>query len=207
MPHLHFQKTTGMVDISNTGVERLVTDPDLPGFQMKIPAGATIIGWDGQPNTQLSVRRVPIDRIPVPPRSLVVVWLNAALHVISLRLAAMLAATLWVLLFIALNMRMLARGGVLLRLGQSVLWPSLVAWVIVAIIFGWQVYEKSSYRYAIVLTPRVVVTSAPAEDATEVFTLHEGVRVQLETSSGSYQRIRLADGKVGWMPQEVLGQI
>ena len=67
VPHLHFQKTTGMVDISNTGVERIVTDPDLPGFQMKIPAGAQIIGWDGQPNTQMSVRRVPIDRIPVPP--------------------------------------------------------------------------------------------------------------------------------------------
>jgi hypothetical protein len=65
VPHLHFQKTTGMVDISNTGVERIVTDPDLPGFQMKIPAGAQIIGWDGQPNTQISVRRVPIDRIPV----------------------------------------------------------------------------------------------------------------------------------------------
>ncbi len=67
VPHLHFQKTTGMVDISNTGVERIVTDPELPGFQMKIPAGAQIIGWDGQPNTQISVRRVPIDRIPVPP--------------------------------------------------------------------------------------------------------------------------------------------
>jgi RHS repeat-associated protein len=67
VPHLHFQKTTGLVDISNTGVERIVTDPDLPGFQMRIPAGAQIIGWDGQLNTQLSVRRVPIDRIPVPP--------------------------------------------------------------------------------------------------------------------------------------------
>ena len=67
VPHLHFQKTTGMVDISNTGVERIVTDPELPGFQMRIPAGAQIIGWDGQPNTQMSVRRVPIDRLPVPP--------------------------------------------------------------------------------------------------------------------------------------------
>ncbi|MCC6964953.1 MAG: hypothetical protein IT391_01545, partial [Nitrospira sp.] len=67
VPHLHFQKTTGLVDISNSGVERVVTDPELPGFQMRIPAGVQIIGWDGQPNTQISVRRVPIDRIPVPP--------------------------------------------------------------------------------------------------------------------------------------------
>jgi hypothetical protein len=34
---------------------------------MTIPAGVTILGWDGQPNTQISVRRVPIDRSPTPP--------------------------------------------------------------------------------------------------------------------------------------------
>ena len=67
VPHLHFQKTTGMVDISNTGVERIVTDPDVPGFQMNLPAGAQIIGWDGQPNTQVSIRRVALDRNPIPP--------------------------------------------------------------------------------------------------------------------------------------------
>ncbi|MGH7205793.1 MAG: DUF6531 domain-containing protein [Nitrospiraceae bacterium] len=66
-PKLHFQKTTGLVDISNTAVQRVVTDPDIPGFQMTIPAGATITGWDGQPNTQISIRRVPIDRTPLPP--------------------------------------------------------------------------------------------------------------------------------------------
>jgi len=67
VPHLHFQKTTGMVDISNTGVERIVTDPDIPAFQMRIPAGAQIIGWDGQPNTQVSIRPVSTDRMPLPP--------------------------------------------------------------------------------------------------------------------------------------------
>src|SRR5207245_11602752 len=66
-PHLHFQKTTGLVDISNSSVQRAVTDPSFPGFQMTIPAGVTITGWDGQPNTQVSVRQVPIDRIPLPP--------------------------------------------------------------------------------------------------------------------------------------------
>jgi tetratricopeptide (TPR) repeat protein len=148
-----------------------------------------------------------IDRIPVPPRSLVVIWLDAALHVISLRTAAILAAALWVVFFVVLIFKVLATGEFLQRFAQTLLWPSLVALVLVSINFGWQLYERASYQYAIVLTSRVVVTSAPAEGATEVFTLHEGVRVQLETTSGNYQRIRLADGKVGWMPQEVLGKI
>ncbi len=66
-PYLHFQKTTGLVDISNSSVQRVVTQPELPGFQMTIPAGVTITGWDGQPNTQVSIRRVAIDRNPLPP--------------------------------------------------------------------------------------------------------------------------------------------
>jgi RHS repeat-associated protein len=66
-PYLHVQKTTGMVNIANTSVQRIVTDASLPGFEMKIPAGVSIIGWDGQPNTQVSIRRVSFDRNPLPP--------------------------------------------------------------------------------------------------------------------------------------------
>ncbi len=67
-PYLHFQKTTNLVDISNSSVQRVVTQPDIPGFQMTIPAGVTITGWDGQPNTVVSVRRITAtDRIPIPP--------------------------------------------------------------------------------------------------------------------------------------------
>jgi len=45
----------------------VVTDPDLPGFTMTIPAGVQIIGWDGQPNTQVAVTAVPPDGSPLPP--------------------------------------------------------------------------------------------------------------------------------------------
>jgi RHS repeat-associated protein len=65
-PFLHPQKTTGFVDISNSGVERVVTDPELPGVELRIPAGVTITGWDGQPNTRINVNSVPLDRIPLP---------------------------------------------------------------------------------------------------------------------------------------------
>jgi hypothetical protein len=46
IPHFHLQKSTGMVDISNISVERVVTDPEPPGFQMRIPPGAQIISCD-----------------------------------------------------------------------------------------------------------------------------------------------------------------
>jgi RHS repeat-associated protein len=34
---------------------------------MTIPAGVSIIGWDGQPNTRVGVVAIPVDRSPLPP--------------------------------------------------------------------------------------------------------------------------------------------
>lgn len=48
-------------------VDTIVTDPSLPNFALRIPAGVTIIGWDGQPNTRISVAAVPGDRTALAP--------------------------------------------------------------------------------------------------------------------------------------------
>ncbi|TAJ96319.1 MAG: hypothetical protein EPO39_20255, partial [Candidatus Manganitrophaceae bacterium] len=67
--YLHEIDTTH-VTLLNSSQEVIVTDPDIPHFELRIPAGVQIIGWDGQPNTKVSVTAVPIDRLPLPPPSL-----------------------------------------------------------------------------------------------------------------------------------------
>ena len=68
-PHLHAQPVTRTLPIT-PGQAASVSDPAMPGFTVQIPAGVTIIGWDGQPNTQLGMRLVPPDRSPLPPLEL-----------------------------------------------------------------------------------------------------------------------------------------
>lgn len=53
---------------------------------------------------------------------------------------------------------------------------------------------------AIVLSPEVDVRSAPSEDGTEIFTIHEGLKVKIIDNSGDWREIRLTDGKEGWLP-------
>lgn len=65
-PYFHRQKSYNFVDI-NPAAETVLTDPEVPGFEMKIPPGVDIIGWDGQRNHKVSVRTVPPDRLPVKP--------------------------------------------------------------------------------------------------------------------------------------------
>ncbi len=65
-PHLHAQPAGRTVSLI-PGQATVVTDPAIPGLIVQIPAGVTIVGWDGQPNTQLGMRHVPPDRSPLPP--------------------------------------------------------------------------------------------------------------------------------------------
>jgi RHS repeat-associated protein len=67
--YLHEIDTTH-VTLLNSSQEVIVTDPEIPHFELRIPTGVQIIGWDGQPNTKISVTAVPIDRLPLPPPSL-----------------------------------------------------------------------------------------------------------------------------------------
>ena len=66
VPHLHVQPTTQTLPVA-PAVATPLTFANVPDFQVTIPAGVTIIGWDGQVNTQIGVRPVPLDRLAIPP--------------------------------------------------------------------------------------------------------------------------------------------
>ncbi len=47
--------------------EQIVRDQRFPGLEIKIPAGVSIIGWDGAPKTKIAVERLDPDKLPVGP--------------------------------------------------------------------------------------------------------------------------------------------
>lgn len=59
---------------------------------------------------------------------------------------------------------------------------------------------ERSDQQAIVFSQSVAVKSAPDIQSTDLFVLHEGVKVELLDGVASWKKIRLPDGKVGWMP-------
>ena len=58
--------------------------------------------------------------------------------------------------------------------------------------------------YAIVMTPSVIVRSSPAESGTQLFTIHEGLKVRVRSTLSGWSEIELSDGNIGWMPSEGL---
>ena len=71
-------------------------------------------------------------------------------------------------------------------------------------IFVSRVVENETRFEAVILADKVDVRSSPNESGTEVFTLHEGVKVKIEDKSLTWIKIRLPDGKIGWVNENVI---
>ncbi|WP_224484180.1 SH3 domain-containing protein [Robertkochia aurantiaca] len=79
---------------------------------------------------------------------------------------------------------------------------------LIAVTFAYQQYGyEASRNPAIIFAEEVAVQSEPNPGSTEVFTLHEGTKVQVINSLDRWKEIRLADGKTGWLPASELREI
>jgi tetratricopeptide (TPR) repeat protein len=52
---------------------------------------------------------------------------------------------------------------------------------------------------AIIFSEEVEVKNAPTNDANEIFTLHEGTKVKILDAVDDWKKIKLVDGKIGWL--------
>ena len=137
-----------------------------------------------------------IDKIDPIPRLFLVEWWNtivtqfsssgwALAGIVGLWLAAGFAA-----LFVLLRQAMMQRIAFLL---------ACLAVILSIGSFVWMVQAEQSVNAGIVFAQSIAVKSAPDAQSTELFVLHEGVKVEVLDAVGEWRKIRLADGKVGWL--------
>jgi tetratricopeptide (TPR) repeat protein len=65
----------------------------------------------------------------------------------------------------------------------------------------------TSHNSAVIFSPSVFVKSSPDDNATELFSIHEGLKVDILDDSGDWFEIKLADGKIGWLRKDALKRI
>jgi SH3-like domain-containing protein len=78
--------------------------------------------------------------------------------------------------------------------------------------FSWSFAAKQkswlvNHTYAIVMQPTVTVKSSPSEKGTNLFVIHEGLKVKITDKLGDWLEVRLADGNKGWLLTESIERI
>lgn len=161
---------------------------------------------DIQYNLELANLRV-IDRIELPPRFILFKWWDYLKFFFSIQQLSRLISILFALTVFSLILWLFNKR---YRLRRWFLYLATVAGLLT--IFGVyiliiRVGELKEVHWAIVLSPTVTVLSAPDENSTDVFLLHEGVKVSLNEDRGDWVKISLPDGKSGWMKKNDIGII
>ncbi len=90
---------------------------------------------------------------------------------------------------------------------RTAFWTGLFLLVLTALSFtaGYKnFHEQQLQDEAIVFAPSVTVKSSPNKNAVDLFVLHEGSKLRITDEVDQWYEIRIANGSVGWLPEEAV---
>ena len=149
-------------------------------------------------NLRLANLRV-VDKIEPLPQLFLLEWWNAFVSQFSSDGWAFIGIVLLWIAGIGGVVYLSARGIILQRIGFIVVGMSIM-FTCIAFIALYQRYQAEHNTHSdVVFAQTISIKSAPDNQSTDLFVLHEGVTVEVLDAVGDWRKIRLADGKVGWM--------
>jgi tetratricopeptide (TPR) repeat protein len=148
-----------------------------------------------------------VDKIEPIPQFFLVAWIQSFCNIFDVDTWSIVGAALFALtLMLALAVlfgRTPLRKKVSFAFAIACLSLSLVSTCIA-------VREKrhlSSHAEAIVYAPVTSVKASPDAGGVDLFVLHEGTKVELLETIGSWEKVKTADGNQGWLPTTTIEKI
>ncbi|WP_299533305.1 tetratricopeptide repeat protein [Ulvibacterium sp.] len=137
-----------------------------------------------------------IDKMPETGFSKIYNRITGILSFDQWAIAAVVFTILFVLLYIAFfYFRYSSRKRIAFISGMISLIMALISMTFAFI----QHNDFKSDRPAIIFSEEVTVKSEPNDRSQEVFTLHEGTKIHVLDSLNQWKKIRIGDGKTGWL--------
>jgi SH3-like domain-containing protein len=83
----------------------------------------------------------------------------------------------------------------------------LVIFLIVVSLTIVKINREETVISGVVIEQSTTVKTSPDQKSTDAFVIHEGLKVNLEDQLDEWIKIRLADGKVGWIQKTSVEKI
>lgn len=80
----------------------------------------------------------------------------------------------------------------------------LVVFVLSVLFASQQKQASLKEDQAIIMASTVTVKSTPNEASVDLFVLHEGTKVQILDEAGGWNKIKIANGSIGWLQDETM---
>jgi len=148
-----------------------------------------------------------VDAIQELPGIFIVRWWNSLVNSQTTDTWAIISIISFIVFLIMLGIYFFAKSGDIKRIS---FWSGCL--LILLTIFTWwfaaqQKNRMVNHNYAIVMQPTVTIKSSPSEKGTNLFVIHEGLKVRITDRIGDWVEIKLADGNKGWLTTETIEPI
>ena len=153
--------------------------------------------------TNLEIANLAIvDKIEPVPQSFIERWWRSLRAMCSSDRWACWSVAAFALLLVCLFMFLRSRRVGMRKLGFFMGIVFLIVFAL-SVVFAAQLkHAATAQDQAIVMTPTVTVKSSPSDDSVDLFVLHEGAKVSVLESSNGWNKVRIANGSVGWLEMD-----
>lgn len=145
-----------------------------------------------------------VDRIEAMPHLFLVDYWDGFKNYFSLNGLTTLVVAFYFLVIVSIGVFVLARDYLIRSWSFIIGAVALFFFLLFATVFVLRIYQSGYEQYGVLFSDIVTVKSSPDEKGTDVFVLHRGVKVEITDELSDWVKIRLADGKVGWMKKEMM---
>ena len=153
---------------------------------------------DIQYNLQI-VNLTVVDKIPQIPELFHTKYFKQFRSLFSIRTLTIILIIFYLLFFIVLISWLVSEKRKLRIIFKYAVFTLLVLLVIFSFTFISKIMYLQKNIEAIVMSSQVDVLSAPNEAGTQIFSIHEGLKVKITNTRNDWYEIRLPDGKEGWL--------
>lgn len=154
---------------------------------------------DTQHNIEIA-RSFISDKIEPVPDVFIKVWWDKLNNLFTIKTWSIITLVMSGFLLLCLFFYLTARSRVLKK---SMFFTEITLIVLTILSFSISTKKSNyikSHNEGIIISPTITVKSSPSTTSVDLFVLHEGSKVKILDNTADWNKIKIANGSVGWLP-------
>jgi len=147
------------------------------------------------------VRSRTTDRIKEVPKIFIVEWWEILISSLTTTMWQILVLVFYLVLISSITLYFVTKSGTTQRI---TVFTSLIGFsgaIFLSLILFANVQRETSTEFGIITTNTISAKQSPNESSDDVFVIHEGLKIDVQDEFSDWYKIKLSDGKVGWLPK------
>lgn len=147
------------------------------------------------------------DKLEEFPKIFLTVWWESLVSMLNYKQWAIVFIVLFWIFLAALGLYLLSDKLQLRRIGFYSSSFVFAALILVGVIFYESFHIETKSNEGVLIVESEVVKQSPDIQSNDAFIIHEGIKFVIEDNVGQWAKIKLIDGKVGWLQKSAFRKI